>query len=309
MFLIMEGVDGGGKSTLVEKLISLLDDRGLTVDSLHRGVPERPVLDEYQLDVEDYRPGQGRAILADRWHWGDLVYGELYRGESYLGEAGFRFVELFLRSRGAVTILIENDVSEIRRRLVERGEDYLQLDHIGRVIEHYQRVFRDSVTGAIVTREPDPEAVIKHGEFWANSTADLAPFPTYIGGRSPRVLLVGDKRGDPSTPSLTAFRPTTRGNSAQFLLEALPAKLWKEVGLCNANEETDLPALVEVLAQPPVIALGHEASKALRSCGIEHAAVPHPQKVRRFHHAQKIQYGWLIESVIGKTDKRFSWPR
>lgn len=313
MFIILEGCDGSGKSTLAQQLASELLHRGYTAQVLHRGVPERDVLEEYQLDVEDYRPDGGAAIIADRWHWGDIVYGELYRGSSYMGgKTGgtFRYIELFLRSRGAVTVLVENEEHEILRRLRNRGEDYLKEEHIGHVLSAYHEVFDASVTGVSITQSPDPEAILKHAEYWAHSSATLAPFPTYIGGRTPRVLLVGDKRSDPDGPSKTAFRPGKGNNgSGAFLLEALPAPLWGEVGICNANEEEDLPALLDVLAAPPVIALGHEASKALRLRGIEHAAVPHPAKVRRFHFSEKVNYGQLIQRTIGTTNKEFSWPR
>lgn len=313
MFVILEGCDGSGKSTVADQLVSELEYRGFITQALHRGVPERDVLEEYQLDVEWYRPNTDDAIVADRWHWGDIVYGELYRGASALGgpEGGtFRYIELFLRSRGAVTVLVEQTEEEILRRLRARGEDYLKDEHIEHVLRRYREVAAASATGMLTTDDPDADAILKLAEFWHLTTADLAPFPTYIGGRTPRVLLVGDKRSDPNGPSKTAFRPGKGNNgSGAFLLEALPSTLWGEVGICNANEEEDLPALLDVLAAPPVIALGHEASKALRKQGIEHSAVPHPAKVRRFHFSEKVNYGQLVQHVIGSNSKEFSWPR
>jgi thymidylate kinase len=308
VFVAFEGIDGGGKSTFARDLSSTLEKQGFAVTNLHRGVPERPVLDEYQFDVENYRPGRNQAIIADRWHWGDLVYGELYRGESYLGTGGFRFVELFLRSRGAITVLVENEPGIIRNRLLARGEDYLKLEHIDHVLEHYRTVFNSSATGVIRTNEPDVAEVLKHAEFWSTQAEDLAPFAGYVGGRTPRVLLVGDKRGNSATPSVTAFRPTVKGNSADFLLSALPGSLWRDVGLVNANEETDLEGLLDVLAQPPVIALGEEASKRLTQLDVEHAGLPHPQWMRRFKHAEQLNYGQKIVALIGKDVKEFSWP-
>lgn len=309
MFIALEGCDGAGKTSFAVKLRTALEERGYVVDSLHRGVPERPVLDEYQLDVENYRPGQNRAVIADRWHFGDLVYGELYRGESYLGVAGFRFVELFLRSRGAVTVLVENDPDVLRRRLLARGEDYLRLEHVDHVLERYRTVFDSSATGVVRTSDPDVGEIFKHAEFWSTQAEDLAPFAGYVGTRTPRVLLAGDRRGNASTPSQTAFRPTTKGNSAEFLLNSLPNSLWREIGMVNANEEPDLVGLLDVLAQPPVIALGKEASKRLTELNIEHAGLPHPQYMRRFHAGESVNYGQKIVATIGRDIKEFSWPR
>jgi ribose 1,5-bisphosphokinase PhnN len=310
MFIALEGVDGSGKSTVAEKLRAALEERGYSVDMLHRGVPERNVLDEYQLDVEDYRPGANRAIVADRWHWGDIVYGELYRGRSYLQTAGFRFVELFLRSRGAITVLVENTEDVIKNRLLERGEDYLKLDDIGHVITRYREVMAESTTGFHTTDDPDVAEILRYAEFWSTSAQDLAPFPTYIGSRTPRVLLVGEKRSNPDSPSMSAFRPSpTMGGSGAFLLETLPDEVWRSAGICNALEEPDLPGLIETLAGPPVIALGREASKALDAHGIDHGAVPHPAYIKRFHNGEQLNYGQLITRIIRTGDKEYSWPR
>lgn len=314
MIILLEGVDGGGKSSLSEKLRAALEERGLVTEIIHRGVPERDVLDEYQHDIEDYRPGTGRAIIGDRWHFGDIVYGDLYRGFSYLGGtegAGFRFVELFLQSRGAITCLVDSDEFTVKGRLLVRGEDYLQLEHVDHVLREYRKVYRASATGGlqgeVTGNNLDPANIIRHALFRSDLTADLAAFPSYVGARNPRVLLVGEKRGKAETPSLCAFRPTAKGNSASYLLEALPGSLWRDTGLVNAYEEENLPELLDVLAGPPVIALGRKASERLTKLGIEHAGLPHPQHMRRFHSAAKVDYGQKIFNVIGSTLKEFSW--
>lgn len=313
MFAIVEGVDCAGKTGLTTALAREMQGLGLTTEVLHRGVPERHPLDEYQLDVELYRPGQTRAVVADRWHWGEPVYGELYRGGGVLGTAGFRYVELFLRSRGAVTVLAEHDAETILRRFAERGEDYLKPEHVRRVIEHYGEIFERSATGVQrVVLDGDVSevvaSVIKHAEFWSGMTAALEPFPTYIGDRTPGLLLLGERRGDQTVPSMTAFRPVN-GNSATYLLEALPETLWKSVGLANLFEETDVDELIDVLAGPAVVALGRKVSKELTRRGIAHGAVPHPQAVRRFHNARKVDYGQLIHDVMVSQEDRIGWPR
>lgn len=312
MWCILEGIDGAGKSTFADKLRAALEEQGLAVDLLHRGVPERDVLDEYQHDVEDYRPGTGRGIVSDRWHFGDIVYGNLYRGFSYLGGptgAGFRFVELFLKSRGAITVLVDGDEATIKSRLLSRGEDYLKLEHIDYVLREYRQIYKASTSGVLSTPDPTVDLILRQANFWATAAQDLNPFTGYVGGRTPRVLLVGEKRGRDDTPSACAFRPTTKGNSASFLLESLPQSLWKEVGMINAYEEDDIPGLLDVLANPPVIALGRKASEKLTSLEIEHAGLPHPAHMRRFHSSETVNYGQKIHYFIGKTDKEFSWPQ
>lgn len=313
MFVIIEGIDCAGKSTLATQVVDALSARGDSVEELHRGVPERAVLDEYQLDVELYRPNQGRSIVADRWHWGEPVYGELYRGKSELGVAGMRFVELFLRSRGAITVLAEAPSSVILQRFEQRGEDYLKPEDVDRVLAHYGELYDLSATGVLRTELDGPvndvvEQVLQHGDFWANLTADLEPYQTYVGDRTPGVLLLGEERSDTSVSSLTAFRPD-KINSAHYLLNALPGSIWRSVGLANLFEEPDLEGLLETLAQPPIIALGRRVSDELKKRGIEHGSVPHPQWVKRFKHSEQAAYGQLIHDTMQTGEENITWPK
>lgn len=313
MFVIIEGIDCAGKSGLATEVAKALRARGDSVEELHRGVPERHPLDEYQLDVEHYRPGQGQSIVADRWHWGEPVYGELYRGKSVLGTSGFRYVELFLRSRGAITALVEAPASTILQRFTVRGEDYLQPQHVDQVLTHYGEIYERSTTAVERVELDGPvDQVVKqlltHGDFWSNLTADLEPFPTYIGDRTPGVLLLGEERSDTTVPSLTAFRPS-KVNSADYLLNALPESLWKSVGLANLFEEPNLDELLETLAQPRVVALGRKVSDELKKRGIEHGSVPHPQWVKRFKHSEQLAYGQLIHDTMINGKENITWPK
>ncbi len=78
--------------------------------------------------------------------------------------------------------------------------------------------------------------------------------------------------------------------------------------LVNAYEEDNLCGLLEVLAAPPVIALGKAASERLTELEIEHAGMPHPQYMRRFKNDQQLGYGQKLVGLIGKDVKEFSWP-
>jgi hypothetical protein len=269
LFIILEGIDGGGKSTVAEKLVAALEERGYEVDLLHRGVPERNVLEEYQLDVEDYRPGGRRAIVADRWHWGDIVYGELYRGVVYAGRTGRRDLPLHRAVpqepwRGDRTST-ERAEDEILRRLRERGEDYLKLKDIEHVLRATARLPRPRPTGRRDDRRPRgglaPQVrrvlVDRDRRTWRRSRptsgAGLRAFCWWVIARS-----------DPDGPSMTAMRPSpTMHGSGAYLLEALPRALWGEVGICNGNEEEDLHALLDVLAG---LLSSHSGTRRPRRC-------------------------------------------
>src|SRR4051812_24466763 len=119
MFVILEGVDGSGKTTLAEAVAKELQNRypDAQHELFHRGPPERHPLDEYAFDIEDYRPGAGVHVVADRWHYGELIYGPIYRGKSELGTSGFRWLELFLKARGVAVWHVTQSLDTLHQRL------------------------------------------------------------------------------------------------------------------------------------------------------------------------------------------------
>jgi hypothetical protein len=135
----------------------------------------------------------------------------------------------------------------------------------------------------------------------------------YIGSPRPRVLLVGDKRNDPSGPILP-FYPA-KGNSGDYLLSNLPDPFWKSVGIVNGTElcSSMLGTLWVVLGRPPVVALGRMAEKSIAGLCDEiprsHVSVvPHPQYVRRFHHHDGQEYGRAIERLSwGGEEENDKW--
>ena len=314
-FIALEGCDGAGKSTLADSIEAELNRRfpGEPVERLHRSQLTRDPLDEYALDVEHYVPGQGRHIIADRWHWGETIYGPLYRGESALTEAGFRWAELFLRARGVTVWHVTAGLETIQNRLRVRGEDYLQTHDVEYVWKGFKKCASKSLlTGG--TAETDVKDIewlterIVAEAIWSEDRATPVFRPEYIGRHLPNSILVGEKKGD-AEPGVTAAPFIARGQSSgTFLLSALPDLWWNSVGIVNALE-TDVPSLVEDMFEPSVVALGAKASEALDNAGVKHAIVPHPQKIRRFHNAQKAAYGALIKRVSIEGGNELSWPK
>lgn len=315
MFIGLEGVDGAGKTTLAEKLADEIerqrpDDK---VEIIHRSQLTRPPMAEYEHDIEDYRPGSDRHVIADRWHWGELVYGPLYRDKSALTVPMFRHIELFCLSRGIRFWHVTHKIQVIEDRLRSRGEDYLQSHHVEHVWDQFYKVADMAACTAGICMPPGDDdndfvsEIVRNAEFYAEDAQNLNQFPSYVGRRTPAILLVGEKRGGkPPYPTETAFLPVG-ANSGAFLLDSLPDPTWKRMGICNALEE-NIPALYEILGGPMVVALGRAASDRLLELDIEHAAVPHPQYVRRFHSKRKAEYGELIGRVAETGDVKLSWP-
>lgn len=313
-FIVLEGVDGAGKSTLADAIVQELQERFPedSVGVFHSSQLQRDPFDEYALAHESYRPNSGMHVVCDRLHWGEMIYGPLYRGESKLSTAGFRWVELYLRARGATVWHVTAPLRTIQKRLVTRGEDYLETHHVEHVWDQFGHVAKHSMlTGGTIDTykfKPDEAAMLIVNEAMYQEEQAAYHFrPEYVGRSMPAALLVGDKQGtgDPGV-TLAPFMP--RGTSSgKFLLEALPEEFWDKVGLVNANE-TKLHDVWDALFNPPVIALGLNASEALDDAGIDHGVVPHPQKIRRFHNRLKDSYGYLIREVSITGGNRLSWP-
>lgn len=319
MFIVLEGTDASGKSSLALEIKKLLDLDELSpakTIEFHKGRPEeltrRWALTEYAISVEDLDT-RGRNIVADRWHWGEITYAPTKRPETntdgygLLGVPGWRWVELFLASRGVTQYWVHQPLDVIVSRLSSRGDDFVAASELREILSRYESAATMSSFNAQEVVPPEglenlsalAAEMIRTASTISDFSKRLAPFPEYIGSAMPRVLLVGDKRNDPSVTCLP-FMPVD-GNSGDFLMSALPEGLWRDVGIVNAGDIHDarLVELWEVLRRPRIIALGRMAEREIRSCGLHahgYTALPHPQYVRRFHHKDKFEYGLAIES-------------
>lgn len=315
-FVILEGSDGSGKSTVAAAVIETLKKRYPKdkVKYLHFSQLKNDPIDEYALQFERYKPGSGKHIVCDRLHWGEMIYAPLYRGESALSRAAFRWVDMYLAARGATTWHVTASLETVQNRLRLRGEDYLQPEDVEHVWRRFRGVAETSLTagGTAYTDKWNvwdiAEAVVNDAVY-KESTASEVFQKEYIGRALPSVLLVGDAQGN-SDPGVTAAPFMPRGKSCgTFLMEALPEKWWHQVGIVNANE-VDLKKTVAALYDPAVVALGKAAHEALTELDIAHGSVPHPQKVRRFNHSEQSQYGTVIRQAAEADAKDYlSWPK
>lgn len=204
MWVIIEGVDGSGKTTLATAVAEL---SGATVE--HLGPPDPDSGDELDRVIggpfATYAPGDGIDLVSDRHHWGPPTYGPIKRpegdedGYGELGKAGWRYAELFVESRGGATILVDVDPHVAKMRMAEReaGADYIDSSHVDDVVDRYDWLARGALTltARVTLSEPDDThksalAVVE----WARSkeldSAPLAGFKHYVGSTRPRLLVI-----------------------------------------------------------------------------------------------------------------------
>ncbi len=314
--ILLEGCDGGGKSTLADRIIDTF--KFLTEDELnpptavkiHKGQPT-PGLDafqEYELplerfDLRDLIRSKRDLVVMDRWHAGEMPYGKLYRNHSRLDDAGLLHVEMTLNAVGAVKVLVQpEDVDIIKMRLRNRGEDFLQPQHVDQVHRWYEALRR--LYGYVRVSDTAPSELIQRARDAALGDDPAAPLSWlgYVGSAAPKLLLVGDQRNDGPRARhefIRAFTPCLNGSSGHYLLQTLVyANLRHDVGIVNAHEPgVDLSLIGKIDPQPVVVALGRLASKTLLDADVEHEAVPHPQWVRRFRNKQMPWYAQEIKKA------------
>jgi len=315
MLIVVEGCDGTGKTTFVNLLADLIRTRMPTQDLrvLHYGPPKRHPLEEYELDLEWYRPGQDVHLIIDRLHWGEVIYGPIYRGKDGLGIAGFRHVELFLQARGGVLVHCNPSEGIVRRNLTTRGENYLKSQDVKRVLDEYldlhAKALMTTVHFNVLPDKFDAEETLRLAMHWDDLYTPLAPFKTYIGGHRPKYLLLGERRNHPTEQQHEAAFVPYSVTSGRFLLEAMTMDILQDAGIANACEE-DVSRLWKVLERPKIVALGKAAAIECANAKVPFSAVPHPQYIRRFHHGQQSEYGRLIQRVLTEVPGDYlTWPK
>lgn len=182
MLIILEGADGVGKTTVAAGLMNLLGDARL----LHASQPKADWVTEYVTPLVDYQPNNGHGvpgspshIVCDRWHWGEVIYGPLYRNASILDEDGMLYMNAFLNSKGAVIVHMWNTEDTLLQRWSERGEDFLQPEHLAGVLNRYHDLARHSFVPVINFRDVGPSEV--HSILTVAGVFEHAAADTYGG--------------------------------------------------------------------------------------------------------------------------------
>ncbi len=327
--VIVEGPDLAGKTTLIGELQKFhLQAESHTTQVYHAKPPVHHPLDEYVIPLLNHDSDEpGDLVLCDRWHIGETVYPRVLRRLTQMDDAVRRYVDLFLRSRGVVTLVLDEPNEVLHWNYARRGDDVHRWTVIEQIADGYRAevgtyasphgfVLRTSSAIASVTK------ILDEANFHAARAAPLRRFTTYVGPRSPDVLLLGDKRHYVGKnferihrSDLPAFMPYP-ATSGHFLLKHLDTTgrvgaYGQKIGIANACDVDDPVELWETLDKPRVVALGALAAHQLKDLRVPFSfgSVPHPQFIRRFHYSAGSLYAGLIHTVAMSDDTRdeLSW--
>lgn len=291
MFVILEGVDCTGKTTLAEALTDGV------VPTLHRGPPQEHPLVEYALCARDLLQG-----IFDRWHIGERVWPRVFNRLTVYDFEMNNWVESFLLSRGAVLVHCTGKYDDVSRRIREREEQEPAYD-VNEVLQLFERRVKQSILPTLTHTVEDPLRP-KMVEAFAFTHSLGQSMWRHLEERCvgnwnhPWVWLVGDQPKD--DVDALPFVPYP-GTSGHYLFGLhLP---WHDVAVSNSLD-VDLRALWRYTGEPHTVALGTQAHLRLTEAGVPHGVVPHPQYVRRFHYPRNHEYTSAILAARNGDDLR-----
>jgi thymidylate kinase len=267
MWIILEGVDGSGKSTLCDIIAESIPDIPDVIRT-HLGAPKSAASALIECTDDEpfgtYRPGGGAHIISDRHHWGCPVYGPVLRperdtdGYGDFNKAGWRYCELFIASRGGRTIYVDVSAETAQERIRHRGDANYDVETLiaitPELLDRYHWLLTEAPTLGLHIVEPSmaeltvlARDIIELGSIHEDEAAPLAHYPDYIGKPQPKKLLVCEPTKDARLDILASFSDDE----------------WADVGFCSSAHTRDsLHELASTLDYPQIVGVGRLPSDA-----------------------------------------------
>lgn len=307
MIVIVEGVDGTGKTTLAQRIMSHLEsDKSFSgCRYRHTGAPDRPVIEEYILPYLGLRPGIDHMVM-DRLYWSNIVYAPKYRKRIETDETKRKFFDLFWAARGAVAVYCHQSPDVIHDRLTARGEDYTDLNDIPELLEAYDDVLKKTFLEAISLKLHE---MTDYGST-INTIVDTArqaeknaktwngAFPYFLGNPAPDVVICV---GEDDSLLLSGLEDRDEENCLKALLTYVPAMAWHSTAVVNPSLMP--PVFFSKLKKTKTVAVGRSVSDFLVRKRIPHGGIARPETVH-----EKFLTGWGNRVIDLAVARRIQIP-
>jgi hypothetical protein len=290
--IILEGPDGGGKTTLANWLRAHHDYKVVKFG------PTKPGEDALQTYTDSLLKAvkSKTPTVFDRHYLGETIYGPILRGEDKLGRQGRDLIERLIAACGVRVVICVPPWTRLVEAWQSKDDLLKRVDQLRQVRDAY-------------LVEAKRLSVGTH-DWTKRKKLNLETLPTLPDGVTgypgADILFVGERPGKKIPRWDLPFHCDT--GSARYLWESLQNVPWwteQDAMWTNAFDANgvmrDLRMIVTTSLSLPqrVVALGDAAGQACKRQDVTHVQTPHPQYWRRFHHNDTEGYTNLLKEAIG----------
>lgn len=97
--ILVDGMDGSGKTTLVQQILTLLGDNAEYVPGYNRTPEPKSPMQTWWMEHLARNPVD-KVVIHDRFFYPELVYGPVLRGFVAASDSTLNYVQDFLRTHG-----------------------------------------------------------------------------------------------------------------------------------------------------------------------------------------------------------------
>ena len=138
MLYILEGPDGGGKTTLAERL-SVMTKAKIKHFSYPETDEEKAAMFINYLNIVR----RGGNVILDRCWYSDMCYGPILRGESNITYPQMYTLERHAAAKGAMVIYCTDQPAILWQRATARGEEYVtSRENFDKICKAYEELYR-----------------------------------------------------------------------------------------------------------------------------------------------------------------------
>lgn len=275
MIIILEGSDKVGKTTLSKLLEARYES-----EVVHFSAPKKDPYREYMdfLDKADTK----KNYVLDRFHVGEIVYGELYRGKSKVSVDQLWYLDLRLQAHQALLVHCFTDSDTVKRKFIEDNEESSRLEDVETILS----MFKDAVTVSCLQRFDynwqDPKSTPKLFEridfLIKEPRLENEEVKNYLGSPEPKVLFLGDTKN-----KRLRGKGIFESRSGKFLIKCL-----ERVGILNGkaigitNSDLITKEFYEKIGKPKIVCLGKKSLLRTTKMKLSAYHIQHPQWMFRF---------------------------
>ena len=299
--IVIEGIDGTGKTTLAKHLASVL---GLTY--VHERTEDEGFFRYVLLALTAERK------VYDRFHLSEAVY-PLIKQDGRLPMLRWQqhMVERVLMRHGGLLVYCTGSLVDVAQVFKERGETYVSSKDLPLMQILYNDVVKGTLLPTLVYNY-QLESIYSFVERLRPVYHDLREKAFHFEGlggigtqQQEAILLVGERHVRGLTPDDPVYAPfVERQGSSLYLHQALQLSGRTDYHITNAikfgqpgKDRGMLLQEIDLLRPSRVVALGQVASRLLREVHIAHDVVAHPSARRRFKYTEILHYARQLAGV------------